>query len=263
VLMGSYQTSRDWLDLLSLVVLGVFGWFMKRYGWPRPALFVGYILGGSGERNLYTTVEVFGSKWFYDPGVIVIAMILVATLYYSFRKKKTDGVEPKAIKARAEWKWSRSALFSIFLVAFFLFFGAVGTTYIYNAWIYPVFSACIGLICSLIQMVRELRGGGKLLSSGFDIQSDRSVPDAVIYWKGAQFMGWLIGLYLLTGLIGFKLAIPVYFILFLHREANARWLTILFSSGIMFIVLNVFEELLGIYWPSNLLHSLIQLPYLN
>jgi hypothetical protein len=73
----------------------------------------------------------------------------------------------------------------------------------------------------------------------------------------------LIGLYLLTGLIGFKLAIPVYFILFLHREANARWLTILFSSGIMFIVLNVFEELLGIYWPSNLLHSLIQLPYLN
>jgi TctA family transporter len=88
VLMGAYQSTRHWYDLVLLLLLGIFGWFMKRYGWPRPALLVGFILGGMGERYLYITVEAFGGRWFYDPGVIVLAVIIGAVVYFAFRRPR-------------------------------------------------------------------------------------------------------------------------------------------------------------------------------
>jgi putative tricarboxylic transport membrane protein len=95
VLMGAYQSTRHWLDLLSLLGLAILGWFLKRYGWPRPALFVGFILGTVGERYLFISVEAFGFSWFYDPGVIVLAIIIGITLYVSFRKKPKDLSGPR------------------------------------------------------------------------------------------------------------------------------------------------------------------------
>lgn len=88
VLMGAYQSTRHWYDLVLLLLLGIFGWFMKRYGWPRPALLVGFILGGMGERYLYITVEAFGGRWFYDPGVVALAVIIGAVIYFAFRRPR-------------------------------------------------------------------------------------------------------------------------------------------------------------------------------
>ncbi|NIW25279.1 MAG: hypothetical protein GWN29_12310, partial [Gammaproteobacteria bacterium] len=36
IFIGAFQGSRQWGDLYVLLGFGVFGWIMKRQGWPRP-----------------------------------------------------------------------------------------------------------------------------------------------------------------------------------------------------------------------------------
>lgn len=158
---------------------------------------------------------------------------------------------------------SGSVVFTTLLAAFFLVFGIMGAGYVHNAWIYPILAGSVGFIVTLIQLVRDLKAGGKVESTGFDIEADRSVPTALLYRRAGKFMAWIVVLYVSIWLLGFKLATILYLILFFKAEGHATWRTTILLSLIMFIFLVLFEILLGIYWPDNLLQSIIKLPYVN
>jgi TctA family transporter len=51
IYIGAYEGHRDWGDLYSLLVFGVFAWITKHFKWPRPPLVLGYILGSILERS--------------------------------------------------------------------------------------------------------------------------------------------------------------------------------------------------------------------
>lgn len=158
---------------------------------------------------------------------------------------------------------SGAVLFSALLAVFFLVFGLIGIGYIHNAWIYPAIAASGGFVLALIQMVRDLRSGGKVETAGFDIAAERSVPTGLIYRRAAKFVAWIVGLYVIIWLVGFKLGAVCYFVLFLKLEGRAGWLAIALLSTIIFVALLLFENFLGIYWPKNMLESFIKLPYLT
>ena len=44
VLLGAFQATRNWGDFIALFMFGFLGWLMKRTGWPRPPLLVGFVL---------------------------------------------------------------------------------------------------------------------------------------------------------------------------------------------------------------------------
>lgn len=161
------------------------------------------------------------------------------------------------------WKLNGAALFTALLIIFFLVFGTIATGYIHNAWIFPVLAASGGIAACVVRLVRDLRSGGEIDSAGFDIAAERSVPTDIAYKRAAKFVGWIVGLYIVIWLVGFKLGVIVYFVVFLRLEGQAGWLTILLLTATMFIVLLLFESFLGIYWPNNLLKSLVKLPYLT
>ena len=37
IFFAAFQATRDWQDLIALLVMGTLGCFMKRFGWSRPA----------------------------------------------------------------------------------------------------------------------------------------------------------------------------------------------------------------------------------
>jgi len=158
---------------------------------------------------------------------------------------------------------SGSVVFTGLLTVFFVVFGIIGAGYIHKAWIYPALAGSVGFFVTLVQLVKDLRSGGKVQSTGFDIEAERSVPTGVLYRRGGRFVAWILGYYVGIWLIGFKLATVLYFILFLKMEGHAAWRNIVLLSMIMFIFLIIFEILLGLYWPDNLLQTLVELPYLN
>jgi TctA family transporter len=80
ITLASYQASRGWGDLIALLVMGILGWVMKQYGWPRPAALIGYVLSDNIETYLFISVQRYGLSWIARRGVIILALIIIASL---------------------------------------------------------------------------------------------------------------------------------------------------------------------------------------
>jgi TctA family transporter len=83
--VGAFQGSRAWGDLYALLLFGFLGWGMKRLGWPRPPLILGFVLGALVERYMFISVERYGWEWLwlFREGRFApwVDIIFVLTLY--------------------------------------------------------------------------------------------------------------------------------------------------------------------------------------
>jgi putative tricarboxylic transport membrane protein len=72
VVLGAFQETRHWGDLLALLGFGFVGWIMKRIEMPRPPLLIGFILSGLTERYLWMSYNLYDWEWLMRPGVMII-----------------------------------------------------------------------------------------------------------------------------------------------------------------------------------------------
>ena len=61
--LGAFAVNFAPQDLLILLVLGIVGFFMRRYGYPVAPLVVGMILGPIFERQLRTALQIWQGDW--------------------------------------------------------------------------------------------------------------------------------------------------------------------------------------------------------
>lgn len=83
VFLAAFQASANMGDLITLLIIGGLGWIMKRSGWPRPPLLLGFLLGTLIERYAVISVKAYGFGWMMRPLVIAIILITIVTLVYS------------------------------------------------------------------------------------------------------------------------------------------------------------------------------------
>ena len=89
VFMGSWMATQELGDWLVLMGLGALGYLMKRWGWPRPPIALGIVLGPIMERYLDISVSRYGWSWLWQrPICIILILMTVATLYYATRSQK-------------------------------------------------------------------------------------------------------------------------------------------------------------------------------
>ena len=90
ITFAAYQATRSWGDLIALLAMGVLGWLMKQFGWPRPAALIGYVLARNLETYLFISVQRYGFSWLARPGVLILVAIIAVSLYLSihFQPKK-------------------------------------------------------------------------------------------------------------------------------------------------------------------------------
>jgi TctA family transporter len=89
MLMGAYQSTRHWGDLIAFLAIGILGWVMRHLDWPRPPLLVGFVLATSAERYLWISAGRYEWTWLTRPGVILIALITVALTFAGARLRTT------------------------------------------------------------------------------------------------------------------------------------------------------------------------------
>jgi len=77
LVLGAYQATRHWGDLIALLALGLLGWIMKRNDVPRPPLLIGFILSPLAETYLWRSWMIYQWNWLQRPGVITIAVLIV------------------------------------------------------------------------------------------------------------------------------------------------------------------------------------------
>jgi TctA family transporter len=85
ILMGAFSVHRDPADLLVVVVFGVVGYLMRRYGYPRPAMILGLVLGDLMEKYLYRSVASYGFTWLGRPAVIALLILAAVSFLFTLR----------------------------------------------------------------------------------------------------------------------------------------------------------------------------------
>ena len=58
---------------------------MKRFGWPRPAFMIGFVLSGQLENGLYRVAQVYGFSFLERPVVLVLLVILALSVAAAVR----------------------------------------------------------------------------------------------------------------------------------------------------------------------------------
>jgi TctA family transporter len=87
VLLGAFQASRSWGDLVAFFAMGMVGWIMKHRGWPRPAMLIGFVLSEGAERYLWISWTRYEWSWLTRPGVLAIAAVTVLLVLAGTRLK--------------------------------------------------------------------------------------------------------------------------------------------------------------------------------
>lgn len=88
-IMGSYLSRGAWENLLLLFFMGILGYLLKRFDWPRPPFVIGLVLGGIAEESLHKALNIWGPTFFMRPmSLVFIAIIIGSLVLYVVRRNK-------------------------------------------------------------------------------------------------------------------------------------------------------------------------------
>ncbi|HZD41105.1 MAG TPA: tripartite tricarboxylate transporter permease, partial [Terriglobales bacterium] len=88
VFIGSFTANNDLSDVIATVIFGFVGYFMVKYGWPRPPVVLGLTLGKIAENYLWISTAAYGARWLLFPSVVVLIIITVITVAYPTIKER-------------------------------------------------------------------------------------------------------------------------------------------------------------------------------
>ncbi|KQU02760.1 tripartite tricarboxylate transporter TctA [Rhodococcus sp. Leaf7] len=103
--LGAYAVNLQWLDLALLLVFGLLGLMMRRFGLPVLPLIIGVILGPRIERQLRQTLQLNEGDWsgiFTEPIAVVvyaiIAVLLIAPLLARLVRPRTSATADRELQ---------------------------------------------------------------------------------------------------------------------------------------------------------------------
>jgi putative tricarboxylic transport membrane protein len=88
LVLGAYTAGNSWADVLVMLVAAAVGVGCLRWDWPRVPFLLAVVLGGLAERYLFLSYSLFGWSWLTRPGVLVLAVVVLAALAQALRIKR-------------------------------------------------------------------------------------------------------------------------------------------------------------------------------
>lgn len=260
VSFAAFQSSRDLMDFTALIAVGLLGVGMKRFGWSRPALLIGFVLADQVETYLYQGIQFYEWGFVTRPGVLIIAGIIVISVIMGVRNKSQTQSSIKMPDFFAA-NLTPQLMFTGLITGIFLWSLIDSLRHSFLGAVFPVSVAVIMLGVMAFVFRGVLASGGDNLDN-YDEErpgiKNFTVPEKGIW----HFLSWLLGLLALTALTGFFIALNVFFLAFLRLEAKESWvktivLTLLADGMLMFL-----SWLMTLDLPWGLLqHQIIDLPW--
>lgn len=246
---AAFQATKSLADLWALLIFGIVGIFMKRFGWSRPAFLIGFVLATQAESYLNMSVQFYGWELFTRAGVLIILVLLLISVYFSRKGQVDENAELMEQKPKS---YSRlpQVLFTGGVTLFILI--ALWDSHLQSflGGVFPLVIAYISLPFVIIlfwKLLRRVDTPDLFDSEQIDSQRDSFKR------KWFEPILWIGGLYASTAIIGFIPSVMLFFISLLTLKAKTSWLktVILTSSGIIF--LGLFSYFLNLEFPQGLL----------
>ena len=258
ICFAAFQATRDLGDLVALFMVGMLGVLMKRFGWPRPAFLIGFVLAGGMETYLYQAVQFDGWGFLIKPGVIIIAALTVASVYFGVKfGHAADSDEAAAPRAS---NLTPQTLFAGLIVAVFAYglYDALQQSFLGG-----VFSGGVSVVM-LMFSVLVLR---KLITNQVDddVNSDNEVEAGYVDNPEVaplkEYIFWLAGFLVAAYLVGYLIAIVAFFLLFLRIKAKSSWNQTLLLTVIAAGFLTALAHVMVLDFPRGLLQDMVELPW--
>lgn len=258
VFVATFQATRSWGDLYFLLFFGIIGWIMKRFGWPRPPMVLGFVLGPIFERYLFLSNEIYGASWMLRPVVIGIAILIAWALYRPLGATVRRLAHDFRDLSHAHVKLSGRAIFTLCFIA--LIIGALITS---ADWpeieqIVPRTACWAALIVACLNLITEIFGADEapvtVAGHGHAAVEKDDLPAGVTIRRAVEFFGWLIGLVALAAMIGFIPAIGVFVVIYMgfgFREPLPR--ALVFGAAMALFCYALFDRGLSVPWPQAVL----------
>jgi putative tricarboxylic transport membrane protein len=272
--IGAYQGSRDFNDLIVLVAFGLIAWVMKRQGWPRPPVILGFVLGDLIEGYMFISYNRYKFEWLLHPGVVIIGTILILVLLRPFLSRLWNRQAPAAPAKQIERTpggQAVNALLWALATAIFVYVFYSSQSWPFVAKLMPQVVAGIGIVVIASVIIKQLIGRRVLMTpavtpttaGGGDAPKEYQVkePDPLdalsineLLKRSAAQAAWLIGFALLIYLIGILPAtlifVPAYMIIEGGMAFPRAALISAIYVGAMFLL---FDRILHMPWPNALI----------
>lgn len=257
IFFAAFQATRNWGDLIALLLLSVLGIYMKRFGWSRPALLIGFVLSTRVEASVYQTVTLYGITFIERPIVqVLIALSLLSIALAVFFKQKSS--EPVSVDGpHSHLRLMPQWIFVSGVVALAIYVFQDSLKFNSLTGMYPLV-ASVSTLVFLAPVV--LMMAFKRAPSDFFYDAElKSVPEG---GRSAEFyIGMLVVMLLFSGLVGFVLGIATFIALFLYRAAHVLWWQAILGGVGFILFLGVLSDQLTLRYPTGLLQNYLSLPW--
>ena len=113
IYIGGFVTNT-FGDMVMVLLFGAHRWLMVTFGWLRPPLLIGLVLGDLVEKNLFIAVDAHGGfGWLTRPVVLVLLVITLAgilvPIYQHIKRPKPNNIAAEQWILGFFWRFGCSA----------------------------------------------------------------------------------------------------------------------------------------------------------
>ena len=272
ICFAAFQARRDMTDLLLLFGLGILGIFLRRFGWPRPAFLIGFVLSGQVEAYLYQAVQFNGWGFLTRPGVLIIGALAVASLMMAVRSRVSeDGAvdlgAASTEQAPAQVTGGNSIaermpqiMFTVAMLVIFVYGVASSYSLSFLGAVFPTATAALMLFFTGI-IFWKLCSGDPGHSTHYDQELAAKVKgehDGKSVWPSVAWFALLFGL---TTLVGFILSLTVFITGFLVSRTSLGWVRSLVYAAVCIGFMVTVGHFMTLDFPSGVLQRMVELPW--
>ncbi|MGE3247729.1 MAG: tripartite tricarboxylate transporter permease [Beijerinckiaceae bacterium] len=266
VYVGTFQASNDWGDLYALILFGILGWVMKRAGWPRPPVILGFVLGGLIERYLVITVQRYDFAWLGFP----IVMVLLALTLFGILRPAISAIAASMRRKASGASWGLRPMprgdfgdagFGLAVIAIFAASLVVAHPWELDAKLMPATVAWGGTIFAALHIASRfvrVTGGAVEASAqhaAADIDSGlANLPANTVGRRALLFLGWILFYLACAALAGLLPAMLIFLLAYIRFDAKESWpMAAAVAAGTTLFCYVVFHRVVAVVWPQSLL----------
>lgn len=258
VYFAAFQATRSWNDLIALFIMGLVGMYMKRFGWSRPALLIGYVLSQRLDAAMYQSIQVYGLTFLDRPGVLILLGLIVISVIVSVRMKlhRPPLTEDGPHTHRRRWP-QMTFLAAVAAYIAYAIYDVSHLTFLAKVFPITVAVATLALMAAVgtVFLTRD-RPSYVFYDREHGWAEDEKPTRSELY-----FQAWILGFLGAVAVFGFVLGIFAYITVFLKTRGGMAWHWAALAASGAVVVLSVLSHFLVLDYPGGLLQALVHMPW--
>ncbi len=272
VILAAFLDMRSWFAIPILVIFSIVGLLMKHFGWPRPPLILGFILGPIIDINMQTALSIYGVVGVITrPLTIALLVLLVITVVFFTRfmaqaeksstsaedtnqaKPSTDTATPQVTVRR--FTWHAANVVPLLLIGGMIVSAWVSLEYPVKARALPL-TLSVGIIAlAVIELLRQWfavqTNSGQIMDLGMRSTGMEGATRAALLLGelGIFFLFLATTIRLDNAAIAFAVLLPL-----LLLEGRRRWYTAMITGSILAAwTYGFMDYFMAVIWPEPVL----------